>query len=126
MLARYDIPLENCVSIGLDNTSANMGCNNSMKTRITHDNLSVYVSGCVCATFCIKRHLKLGKFCSVHMFDIEDFTSDKYNHFNNSQPQKKEFATFCEFVQTNFKKILKHVAQVAEIGAGYRAVAAAV
>ena len=33
-LSKYDILWMNCVGIGLDNTSVNMGCNNSIKTRV--------------------------------------------------------------------------------------------
>lgn len=47
-LERFGIPMSNCMSICLDNTAANMGCNNSIKTRITTENPSVYVNGCVC------------------------------------------------------------------------------
>lgn len=38
----------NCVSIGVDNTSVNMGSRNSIKTRIVQKNPAVYVMGCPC------------------------------------------------------------------------------
>ena len=38
----------NCVGVGLDNTSVNMGCRNSIKTRIVKENPAVYVMGCPC------------------------------------------------------------------------------
>ena len=44
----HGIPLSNCVSLGFDNTNSNVGCRNSLKTKITADNPSVYVAGCVC------------------------------------------------------------------------------
>lgn len=43
-----NITLDNCVAIALDNTNANMGAHNSLRTHITAANPSVYVSGCVC------------------------------------------------------------------------------
>lgn len=39
-LSKHDIPWDNCVGIGLDNTSVNMGCTNSIKT--------ISVIGCPC------------------------------------------------------------------------------
>lgn len=47
-LERFGIPISNWMSICLDNTAANMGCNNSIKSRMTTDNPSVYVNECVC------------------------------------------------------------------------------
>ena len=45
-LSKHDIPWDNCVGIGLDNTSVNMGCTNSIKTRIVSVNVAVSVIGC--------------------------------------------------------------------------------
>ena len=32
----------------LDNTSVNMGCHNSIRTRVTRANATVYILGCPC------------------------------------------------------------------------------
>lgn len=42
-------------------------------------------------------------------FDIEDFCSDIYNHFNGSQPRKLQLSEFFEFVDLEYRKIIKHV-----------------
>jgi hypothetical protein len=47
-LSKHDVSWVNCVSIGVDNTSVNMGCRNSIKTRIVQKNPAVYVMGCPC------------------------------------------------------------------------------
>lgn len=47
-LSKYDISWMNCIGISLDNTSVNMGCNNSIKTRIINVNPAVTVIGCPC------------------------------------------------------------------------------
>ena len=47
-LSKHGIPWMNCVGVGLDNTSVNMGCRNSIKTRIVQKNPAVYVMGCHC------------------------------------------------------------------------------
>ena len=48
VLFKYNISWTNCVGIGLDNTSVNMGCTNSIKTRVTGVNPAVSVVGCPC------------------------------------------------------------------------------
>lgn len=48
VLKRWKIPLNNCVALGVDNTNSNVGQHNSLKSRITTDNPSVFVAGCVC------------------------------------------------------------------------------
>ena len=47
-LVKHDISWQNCVGIGLDNTSVNMGCNNSIMTRIKAVNPSTSIVGCPC------------------------------------------------------------------------------
>ena len=44
----HNILWSNCVGVGLDNTSVNMGCRNSIKTRIMKENPAAYVMGCPC------------------------------------------------------------------------------
>ena len=36
------------MGIGLDNTSVNMGCRNSVKVRVLEKNSAIYVMGCAC------------------------------------------------------------------------------
>ena len=48
VLSKHGISWSKCVGIGLDNTSVNMGCRNSIKTRIVQKNPAVYVMGCPC------------------------------------------------------------------------------
>jgi hypothetical protein len=47
-LSKYDISWTNCIAIGLDNTSVNMGCRNSIKTRVLSVNPALTVIGCPC------------------------------------------------------------------------------
>ena len=47
-LSKYGISWNNCIGISLDNTSVNLGCRNSIKTRIEAVNPSIYVMGCPC------------------------------------------------------------------------------
>ena len=47
-LQKHQISWMNCVGIAVDNTSVNMGCRNSIKTRIQEANAAIYVMGCPC------------------------------------------------------------------------------
>ena len=47
-LSIHHIGWESCVGMGLDNTSVNMGCRNSIKTRVLQKNSSMYMMGCPC------------------------------------------------------------------------------
>lgn len=48
VLDKNAIPLSNCVALGVDNTNSNIGQHNSLKTRITRENPSIHVAGCIC------------------------------------------------------------------------------
>jgi hypothetical protein len=47
-ISSYQIPLENWVAVGVDNTNVNIGKNNSIMTRVKAKNDAVYFSGCQC------------------------------------------------------------------------------
>ena len=46
VLLKYNVSWTNCIGIGHDNTSVNMGHTNSIKTRIVSVNPGVTVIGC--------------------------------------------------------------------------------
>ena len=41
-------PWNNCVAVGVDNTNANIGKKNSIKSRLAVVNNSIYIQGCPC------------------------------------------------------------------------------
>ena len=44
----HSISWNNCVGLGVDNTSVNMGCRNSIKTRVLNMSPAIYIMGCPC------------------------------------------------------------------------------
>ena len=48
VMETHHIPWTNCVGIGVDNTSVNLGKNNSIMTRVRQENSSSYFMGCPC------------------------------------------------------------------------------
>lgn len=47
-LEKHEISWMNCVGIAVDNTSVNVGCRNSIKTRVQEVNPAIYTMGCPC------------------------------------------------------------------------------
>ena len=77
-----------CVSFGVDNCNTNIGCNNSMQTRILNENKNCFIAGYSCHL----AHLAAGAggraFQKVSNFDVEDHQVDLYYYVKGSTRQK--------------------------------------
>ena len=73
-----DEPWMHCSSISVDNTSTNIGIQNSLKTRIIVRNEAIYFSGCQCHI--IHNSEKKGgeAFEKTCGFDVEDLVIDLF------------------------------------------------
>ena len=73
-----------CISFGIDNCNTNIGCNNSMQTRILNESKSCFIAGCSCHL----AHLAAGAggraFQKVLNFDVEDHQVGLYYYFKGS------------------------------------------
>ena len=58
-LQKHQISWNNCVGLAVDNTSVNVGCRNSIKTRTQNINPAVFVMGCPCQILWKKRIVHL-------------------------------------------------------------------
>ena len=56
-LEKSEVTWANCIGLGVDNTSVNLGCRNSMKIKVLQQNLAIYVMGCACHIL----HITAGK-----------------------------------------------------------------
>ena len=72
-LTKDGLDWDNIVSVGLDNTNANIGNKNSIKSRIFEKNASCFIAGCNCHL----SHLAAGRggsaYSAVSGFDCQDF-----------------------------------------------------
>ena len=48
LFSKHNIPWKYCMAIGLDNTNANIGEHNSIKSRAREKNDNIVISGCPC------------------------------------------------------------------------------
>ena len=53
-MSAFGIPRDNCVTVGVDNTSVNMGKNNSIKTRVQNET-ALYTSMVICVKLCMTQ-----------------------------------------------------------------------
>ena len=77
------------ISCGLHNTNSNIGCKNSLKSRIVEKNSSFFVAGCNCHLV----HLVTDKggqvYESISSFSCEDHQCDLYYFLKGVQEEKE-------------------------------------
>ena len=107
-MTKNDLTWDNCVSLAVDNTSVNVGRNNSVIVEAREKNGNIILMGCPChiahntASKATKAFVKI-----VDDFDIKELLVDIYFHFDYSSKRKKLFVEFCEFCNREYSKILK-------------------
>ena len=104
-----EVPWENCVGFSLDNTSANMGIRNSVKSWIIAKNETWYIIGCPYHIIHNTAHPGSTAFTSAAHFEIEDFCVDMFYYFNKSTKRKCTLKTYYEFCNHKYRQILKHI-----------------
>uniref|UniRef100_H3A908 HAT C-terminal dimerisation domain-containing protein n=1 Tax=Latimeria chalumnae TaxID=7897 RepID=H3A908_LATCH len=108
-MTSHEIPWQNCVGFSVDNTSVNLGKNNSIKAQVQGKNKSVYFMGCPCHIIHNTASTGASEFSKVSGFDVEDFCIDCYYYFDKSTKQKSSLEDFCMFCDVEYRQIKKHV-----------------
>lgn len=86
------------MSVGVDNTSVNIGIRNSLKSRITVQNPAIYFNGCPCHILhnCAQKSADASsKVCG---FDVEEFDIDLTIIMISQQSEKTLFNLSAHFV----------------------------
>lgn len=108
-LTRFEIPWDNCVAFGIDNTNSNIGAKNSIKSRVTQGNPSIYFVGCPChiihnaaqkSAEAFLMHLWIWRWRMLHW---PLFWFDKSTKWKG---MLDKYATFCD---TPFRGFIKHI-----------------
>ena len=105
-MTENEIPYINCVGFGVDNATVNIGKHNSIKTRVLEENPQVYFMGCPCHIFHNTVHSACARFSTGTGFDVDDL--DDY-FFENNSKRKGVLSKFCEFVDVEYREVLKHI-----------------
>ena len=98
-----------CTSVGVDNTSVNIGSRNSIKTRVLRCNPTVYFNGCPCHILHNAAQKSAESFSQSSGFDVEEFVIDLFYWFDKSTKRKNELRSYCIFCDQEYKRIVKHV-----------------
>lgn len=69
-------PWNMCTSVGVDNTSVNIGIRDSLKTRVLEHNSSIYFNGCPCHIIHNAARKASDILCAFCGFDVEEFCID--------------------------------------------------
>ena len=86
-----------CTSVGVDNTSVNIGVRDSIKTRVLGQNSEIYLHGCPCHITHNAAQKAGESFTEISGFDIEEFVIDLYYWFDKSTKQKNGLHSYCTF-----------------------------
>ena len=98
-------PWELCTSVGVDNTSVNIGIHNSLKSRVIQRNPAVFFNGCPCHMLHNAAQKAAGVFSSCVGFELEEFTVDLYYWFEKSTKRKNCLRSYCEFCDQEYRSM---------------------
>ena len=102
-------PWNICTSVGVDNTSVNIGVRHSLEIRVLEQNSSVYFSGCPCHIIHNAVRKASDVFCSSCGFDVEEFCLDIYYWFDKSTKRKNSLLSYYTYCDQEYRNIIKHV-----------------
>ena len=109
VMGLHNIPWFNCVGVGVDSTSVNIGRHNSIMTRVQSINPATYFMKCPCHIAHNAASYAAEAFRNGTDFDVEDFLVDIYFWFDKSSKRKNLLKEYCTFCDTEYRKIVKHV-----------------
>ncbi|CAB4036850.1 PREDICTED: uncharacterized protein LOC107326933 [Paramuricea clavata] len=102
-------PWNLCTSVGVDNTSVNIGIRNSLKTRVLTRNPAIYFNGCPCHIIHNAAQKAAESFMECCGFDVEEFTIDLFYWFDKSTKRKNGLRDYCTFCDHKYRAVVKHV-----------------
>ena len=109
VLIVHKIPWGNCVGVGVDNTSVNIGRHNLIMTRVHSVNQNIYFMGCPCHITHNTANAAAEAFRHETKVDVEEFVVDMFYWFDKSTKRKSLLEEYCCFCDVQYRKIIKHV-----------------
>ena len=88
ILRENRVDWENCVAVGLDNTTVDIGKKNSIMTRVLAKNKNIFINGCPRHITHNTANKAVEQFSEVSGVDVEDFLVDLFQWFDKSSKRK--------------------------------------
>lgn len=101
----FGLNLNNVSSYSADNASVNFGRHHSIYQLLLQENPKILPSGC--PAHMVNNSIKHG--LEKCKFDLENFVLKIYSHFSSQAKRVKVLEDFFEFVELEYKPILRHV-----------------
>ena len=108
VLNLHNIPWVNCIVVGVDNTSVNIGRHNSIMTRVHGVNPSVYFMGCPCHIAHNVASAAADAFRNEVDFDVEELVVDIFYWFDKSTKRKGSLEEYC-FCDVQYRKVIRYI-----------------
>lgn len=109
VLSENEIPWHNCVSFGVDNTSVNIGRNNSIMTRALEKNSNISFMGCPCNIMHNTASYAAKAYAEITGFNLEELAVDLFYYFDHSSKRKSHLQEYCEFNDIEYREIIRYV-----------------
>ena len=97
------------VNVGLDNTNANIGNKNSIKSRIHEKKASYFIADCNCYLLHLAADRGDSAYSAVSGVDFQDHQVDLYYFFHSSTRRKGILTEYIEFVGLESQNIVQYV-----------------
>lgn len=109
VLSESGILWDNCVGVGVDNTSVNIGRNNSIMTRVLEKNPNTAFMGCPCHIMHNTVSFAAKAYTEVTGFNLEELAIDLFYYFDHSSKRKSNLQDYCEFNDIQYLEIIRYV-----------------
>ena len=108
-LERNEIPWDHWIAFDVDNTNSNIGAKNSIKSRVTQLNPSIYFVGCPCHIIHNVAQKAAEAFGDLSGIDIEECCIDHFYWFDKSTKRKGQLDQYSIFCDTTYRGFIKHI-----------------
>ena len=98
----------NCVAVGVDNASVNMGNRHSIKTMVQEKNPDMFFNGCQCHVVHNTSAAAASAFTEANGFDVSDILVDLYYWFNYSSKRKNLLVEHSAFCDQEYRQVIKY------------------
>ena len=108
-LRKNELSWDMVTSIGLDNTNANIGDHNSIKSRALERNPEIVISGYPCHVLHNPDSKAADAFAAISDFSVEDHCVDLYYWLDKSSKRKFILKGYYDFCDQDYQEVIKYI-----------------